>query len=162
MRWTSRNIFIGVLLLGLGGNLFAGSALAQEAELMKALRFDELVVDFYQEGRYAEAIHYAQEALKIREKALGPEHPMWLSLNNLAALYIPWATIPQQNHYTSVAWISGKKLWAGASLGPKPEQPGLAIYFNGQLCCSRTAFQAQPGYQWKKSWDRSIPMWLQA
>ncbi len=39
-------------------------------------------------GRYAEAQPFLEEALQIREKALGPEHPdVALSLNNLAALY---------------------------------------------------------------------------
>ena len=37
---------------------------------------------------YAEALPLYQRALKIREKALGPEHPdTATSLNNLAALY---------------------------------------------------------------------------
>ena len=39
-------------------------------------------------GRYAEAQPFLEEALDIREKTLGPEHPdVALSLNNLALLY---------------------------------------------------------------------------
>ena len=47
-------------------------------------RVDEL----YRAGRSAEAISLAQQALAIREKALGGDHPAVAeSLNNLAALY---------------------------------------------------------------------------
>jgi CHAT domain-containing protein/tetratricopeptide (TPR) repeat protein len=46
------------------------------------------IIELYRAGRYAEAVPLAQEALAIREKALGPDHlDVALSLNNLAGLY---------------------------------------------------------------------------
>ena len=40
-------------------------------------------------GDYAEALSLAQEALKIREQVLGPDHPDTISsLNNLALLFL--------------------------------------------------------------------------
>jgi CHAT domain-containing protein len=43
---------------------------------------------YYNQGKYAEAEPLYQRALRIREKALGLEHPdVAISLNNLAALY---------------------------------------------------------------------------
>ena len=42
----------------------------------------------YQQGRYAEAIPYAAEALRLGEEEFGPDHPNTANLlNSLAALY---------------------------------------------------------------------------
>jgi len=42
----------------------------------------------YQQGKYADALPVAQEALRVAEASFGPEHPnVAKSLNNLAALY---------------------------------------------------------------------------
>src|SRR5271165_6468823 len=50
------------------------------------IRLAELYEDM---SRYAEAEPLYQEALKIRQKVLGPEHPdTATSLNNLALLYV--------------------------------------------------------------------------
>jgi tetratricopeptide (TPR) repeat protein len=44
---------------------------------------------YYSMRDYAKAEHFFQRALKVREKALGPDHPdTALALNNLALLYI--------------------------------------------------------------------------
>ncbi|MFB3092737.1 MAG: tetratricopeptide repeat protein [Dehalococcoidia bacterium] len=46
------------------------------------------VVTLYQQGRYAEGVKVAKDALKVAEATFGPDHPaMGTSLNNLAALY---------------------------------------------------------------------------
>jgi len=61
---------------------------AQEAELQKAKELYAQVVPLYQQGKYAEAIPLAREALRLAEQALGPDHPdVATSLNNLALLY---------------------------------------------------------------------------
>jgi tetratricopeptide (TPR) repeat protein len=49
---------------------------------------NERIEQLYNKGRYSEAIPIAQRALAIREKALGPNHPLLsTTLNNLALLY---------------------------------------------------------------------------
>jgi hypothetical protein len=42
----------------------------------------------YQEGRYAEAVTVAEEAIRVAENTFGKEHPaVAVSLNNLALVY---------------------------------------------------------------------------
>ena len=61
---------------------------AQEGSVQEAEQLSAQVVQLYQQGRYEEAIPLAQRALAIRERTLGPTHPVTAdSLNNLAALY---------------------------------------------------------------------------
>src|SRR4030042_2026133 len=51
-------------------------------------RLNQQFIQLYRQGRYKEAIPFAERALSIYEKALGPDHPNVAdSLNNLAALY---------------------------------------------------------------------------
>jgi tetratricopeptide (TPR) repeat protein len=50
------------------------------------------------QGNYGAAEPLYQRALRIRETALGPDHPdVATSLNNLAALYRPRATMALPN-----------------------------------------------------------------
>jgi tetratricopeptide (TPR) repeat protein len=105
-------------------------------------------------GNYAAAEPLYKRSLDIREKALGMEHPdVAASLNNLAAYIIPWATMRQPNRFISAAWISGKKLWDQQHPDVAASLNNLAaLYrFHGQLCGSRTALQAQPGYPGKSA-----------
>ena len=61
---------------------------SQQSDLETAARLNQQVIKLYQEGRYREAIPLAEQALAIREKALGPEHPdLAASLHNLAEIY---------------------------------------------------------------------------
>jgi tetratricopeptide (TPR) repeat protein len=69
------------LLAGIGG------AAAQDGELERAAALNRQVVQLYRAGHYVEATPLAQEALAIREKALGPDHPAVGTTNNLALLY---------------------------------------------------------------------------
>jgi len=80
---------IYMILLALCPLLLAVSILsAQEAELQKAKELNTQMEKFYEQEKYAEAIPLALEALRIRERALGPDHPDVVeSLNNLAILY---------------------------------------------------------------------------
>ncbi len=60
----------------------------QSAELEEAKRLSEQVNQLYNQGQYAAAIPLAEQALTIREKVLGPEHPdVATILNNLGGLY---------------------------------------------------------------------------
>jgi tetratricopeptide (TPR) repeat protein len=61
---------------------------AKTKDASKADSLSWQVVDLYQAGKYQEAIPIARQALAIREKTLGPEHPETAQgLNNLARLY---------------------------------------------------------------------------
>ena len=49
---------------------------------------NNLALLYYAQGRYEQALPLYQRALKITEKALGPDHPLVATgLNNLAGLY---------------------------------------------------------------------------
>ncbi|MCL4456874.1 MAG: CHAT domain-containing protein [Nitrospirae bacterium] len=68
--------------------IFSFSAFGQEQSLDEAKRLNRKVVELYKQGKYNEAINYAQQVLAIREKALGSEHPdVATSLSNLAGQY---------------------------------------------------------------------------
>jgi CHAT domain-containing protein/Tfp pilus assembly protein PilF len=59
-----------------------------QVALDKASRLNKLVEKLYSEGKSGEAVPVAEQALALREKALGPMHPdVAESLNNLAVLY---------------------------------------------------------------------------
>ena len=53
----------------------ADSVSAQSEDLAEALRLNAQVELLYRAGRYDEAVPLAERVLKIREKALGAEHP---------------------------------------------------------------------------------------
>ncbi len=77
---TAKILLIPVLAVSL-----ALPAHAQEA-LWKDL--SAKVLTLYQQGRYAEAVKVAKDALKVAEAKFGPDHPaVAISLNNLAELY---------------------------------------------------------------------------
>jgi CHAT domain-containing protein/Flp pilus assembly protein TadD len=64
------------------------SQVSQQDELAKAEKLNKQGIQLYQEGRYAEAEPLHKEALTIRKKQLGDNHPDTAkSLNNLALLY---------------------------------------------------------------------------
>jgi hypothetical protein len=59
-----------------------------EDALAQAKQLNQQVDELDQQGRYAESILLAEQALAIQEKALGPEHPdVATSLAWLAELY---------------------------------------------------------------------------
>jgi hypothetical protein len=61
-------------------------------------------------GEYPKAEPLDQQALRIRQKVLGPEHPdTATSLNNLAALYHEMASTPKLNRLTSKRSGSGRR-----------------------------------------------------
>src|SRR5579872_645304 len=63
-------------------------ASSTQAMLDEAERLNERVKKLHKEGKYGEAIVLAEQALALREKALGPSRrDVAQSLNNLAVLY---------------------------------------------------------------------------
>jgi tetratricopeptide (TPR) repeat protein len=92
--------------------------------LARSSAADELikrVIELYQAGRYAEAIPLAQQALAIREKALGPDHPdVAQSLNNLALLYL------QQGRYAEAEPLL-KRALAIREKALGPDHPDVAV-----------------------------------
>src|ERR1700737_1846913 len=73
----------------LAGVLLAGTAsILHSQQADEANELSKKVIELYDAGQYSDAIPVAQQALAIREKALGPDHPdVANSLNNLAELY---------------------------------------------------------------------------
>lgn len=66
----------------------ATSSIAQQAPADEAAALNRQAVQFYVQGRYAEAEPLFKRSLAIRERALGPEHPEFAtSLNNLGEVY---------------------------------------------------------------------------
>ena len=118
---------IWALLLGAINGYAAEPAIpavpaSDEAQQADAL--DAQVKRLYQAGRYAKAIPLAEQALRIREATLGPEHPdTATSLNNLALLYD-----------TTGAYAKAEELYQRAlairekALGP--EHPSTATSLN--------------------------------
>ncbi|MCA2645877.1 MAG: tetratricopeptide repeat protein [Microcystis sp. M069S2] len=63
-------------------------ATERDIALAEAERLNQQVIQLYQQGKYNEAIPLAEQALAIRKKVLGDNHPDTAqSLNNLAELY---------------------------------------------------------------------------
>ncbi|HWO20054.1 MAG TPA: tetratricopeptide repeat protein [Kofleriaceae bacterium] len=75
--------------LGLPQPAIAGpNSPTPQADLDEATRLDKEVESLYRGGKFQEAVPLAERSLKLREKALGPTHPLVAaSLNNLGLLY---------------------------------------------------------------------------
>jgi CHAT domain-containing protein/tetratricopeptide (TPR) repeat protein len=83
--WKRFSVGLVLLLFALG---VVPVAVAQEGSLQDAEALSRQVLQFYQQGRFNDAVPLALQALEITEKARGPEHPETAaSLNNLALLY---------------------------------------------------------------------------
>lgn len=92
MRRLPAVLILGAVVLAAGiphSRAQSRSATAStHAALDEATRLTEQVVKPYGEGKYQEAIAPAEQALTLREKALGPDHlDVASSMNNLARLY---------------------------------------------------------------------------
>ena len=82
---------------------------------------------YQEQGKYADAEALYKRALAIREKALGTDHPVWLTtLNNLANVYFAKASTPRPRGCTSARWRSARRRSAqNTRCGANPQQPGL-------------------------------------
>jgi CHAT domain-containing protein/Tfp pilus assembly protein PilF len=91
VRWASAwgAVAVGVAVLA-GVPRDASGQGAEDAVgvLAEARQLHSEAAKLYREGKYDAAIPLAERAIAIREKALGPEHPLVAaSLNNLGGLY---------------------------------------------------------------------------
>ena len=65
--------------------LWPAAAHGQSAELIDA---DKRYKDLYAQGRYEEALPFAEKAVRLGKQEFGPDHPTTATLlNNLAELY---------------------------------------------------------------------------
>ena len=77
-----------IVCTGISIEIDGGLSVIQSDVLELAKHLNAEVKRMYQEGRYAEAIPVAEQALAIYEKAFGPDHPdVTTAINNLALLY---------------------------------------------------------------------------
>jgi CHAT domain-containing protein/Flp pilus assembly protein TadD len=75
------------MIVSLFGTAFVQSAFSQQT-LEDAERLNDQVLQLYAQGKYAEAVPLAEQALEIRNRLLRPDHKdVATSLNNLAGLY---------------------------------------------------------------------------
>ena len=95
-------------------------AAAQEDQ---AAALDKRYMELYRTGKFSEAVPLAQQALAIREKALGPDHPdVAASLNNLADLYL------QQGRYADAVPLAQRSLAVRVkALGPERREVAASL-----------------------------------
>jgi tetratricopeptide (TPR) repeat protein len=96
-------------------------AIAQQDE---AVALDRRVGELYQAGKFSEGIPLAQQALAIREKALGPDHPdVATALSWLALLY------RNQGHYADAELLYRRAL-AINEKARGPDHPAVVASLN--------------------------------
>lgn len=134
-----------MLALWLGVLLAAASVVAADP-LEEARALNQKATELYKAGRYQEAVPLAQQALEIREKAFGPEHPdTAISLNNLALLYYDMRAYDQALPlYQRVLKIREK------TLGPDH------LTITGSLNNLAATYKAMRAY------DQALPLYQQA
>ena len=110
-------LFAGLLCLA----LWPGAAGGQSSELKAAYKqFNHL----YAQGRYQEAIPFAEEAVRLGEEEFGPDHPTTATLlNNLAELF------RLQGRYAEAEPLHNRAL-AIRETALGPEHPDLATSLN--------------------------------
>ena len=129
------------------GMALEGTSHAQTADDAAALHAE--AERLYQAGKYPEATEIAQRLLAIREKSLGPDHPLvGIPLYLLAELYL------RQGRYAEAEPLFKRALRSEKALGPDHPTVGhplnnLAVLYQqpGPLRRGRAALQAQPRHQ---------------
>lgn len=92
--------------------------------LAEAQTLDRRVGELYGAGKFDEAIHLAQRALAIREKALGPEHPdTATSLSSLGGLYLTTGRYAEAEPLFLRALAISEKIFG-------PQHPNTAVSLN--------------------------------
>jgi len=114
------------MLVVLGNMLVAQEARQAEELSAQALQLSE-------QGRYAEAIPFANKALEIRERTLGPEHPETVvSLARLAGLYIDQGAYSKAEPLLQRALSAREKVSGGDDPGIAAILTNLAAVFSGE------------------------------
>ncbi|HEV2802767.1 MAG TPA: TonB family protein [Pyrinomonadaceae bacterium] len=87
------------------------TAAAQSAKLAEAVALSATVVKLHREGKFDEALPLAEQALKLREEAVGGEHRTVAdALKNLGALYLAKGKADKgRQHYTRALSIYEKE-----------------------------------------------------
>ena len=100
------------------------AAQGQDAQLQQATQLNAQGLTLLQQGRYPDAELQFKRSLAIREKALGPEHPLVAqSLNNLALVY------QDEGRYADTEPLEKRALAVNEeALGP--EHPSVALNLN--------------------------------
>ena len=131
--FKTRWLLAGLLCL----TLWPGVTHGQSPELMKAYN---LFSEMYDQGRYREALPFAEKALRLGEHEFGPDHPnTGIFLNDLAALY------HFQGRYTEVEPLYERALEIQEMvLGP--EHPEVANSLNNlaELYRAQGKYDARP------------------
>jgi tetratricopeptide (TPR) repeat protein len=116
-----------------GGGTFSSSPVPRPDLLAQSERLTQQAVTFYQEGRYEEAEPLFQEALAIREKALGPDDPdVATSLNNLAGLYREQGRYGEAESLYRRALVMREKLLGSNNPALAQSLNNLAALFSNQ------------------------------
>ncbi|KOR31765.1 hypothetical protein TI05_11545 [Achromatium sp. WMS3] len=125
----------------------------QNLALQQAKELNSQVVKLYQQGKYAEAVPLAKQALAISEQALGTNHPdVANGLNNLAALY----TAQGQYQQAEPLYQRSLKIREQA-LGANHPDVAASLHNLAELYRAQGQYQqAEPLYQ------RSLKIWEQA
>ena len=109
-------LWLGVCLL-----FTSGAALPLSAQEARWKELNAQVVQFYKQGKFAEAIPPAQASLRVAEATFGAEHPnVATSLNNLCQLYVVQGRFAEAEPLSKRALTIQEKV-----LGP--EHPDVAI-----------------------------------
>ena len=134
-------IVLTALVIGLLANVLAGQAWAQEARWQT---LNQQVEQLYQQGRYAEAIPVAKEALRVAETTFGPNDPNTAtSLDNLAVLYYVQGKYAEAEPLFIRALAIGEK-----TLGPDHLNVATNLYNLGALYNRQGKYaEAEPLYR---------------
>ena len=133
-----------IVLLCLAAASSRTLAADENSDLARATALNQQAIQLYKEGRYAEATSIAKEALAIRERALGPDHPdVAVSLNNLAQLYRAEGRDPEAEPLLKRSLAIREKALA-------PDHPAVALSLNNLAALYRSQgrdAEAEPLYQ---------------
>jgi TonB family protein len=109
-----------------------GEAAGKSAKLAESNALSVQVVKLHAQGKFDEALPLAEQALKLREEALGSEHALVAAaLKNLAAIYLAKGKADKgRQHYTRALSIYEKNAAAnGANIAKLRDSLGLLERF---------------------------------
>lgn len=117
------------------------SATSQTAELNKAEELSARVLKLFADEKYDEALRLAKRVLEIREKVLGPEHPLIdEALYNLAEIYIVKLKYTEAESLYQRLLVRYEKVYGPEHVktAPMVEKLGYLSYRRGDLVQAET------------------------